>query len=405
MTGLGSVRTVSASGAIGSLGGHAQAGGFVPGIGSGDIIPMMLEPGELIVPKNLVSVLRMVLGGAGSFPGAAALRGVLGRMAGAGGPPGHIGGGDGISPVLHGIAPALSAIIGGHGAAGPLPVSAAADKVFDAFEKTFKGMGNPWGRLASEILQGLIDGVKNAPHMTKKAAEELVSKVSQEIAFGKNLAASTLQGLNIAGMQVPAPGSLVNMHASPRNLAEYNAYVQAFAANQLPGEPGVTQPKSVQQQMQDYLASIKAFGKDIGVLSKGGLNKDVLRQLLSAGPVQGDALAQSILGGAGGIHAVNQLYKQIQQASTGLGVTGMEAIFGKPKTIHVDATKANSDVSRLRDTLNSLHDKAITIHLKVEGSASLDPGLVKGLLQQFQEELLKQARRNTKTGILLKSKR
>ena len=99
------------------------------------------------------------------------------------------------------------------------------------------------------------------------------------------------------------------------------------------------------------------------------------------------------------------LYKQIQQASTGLGVTGMEAIFGKPKNVLVDATKANSDVSKLRDTLNSLHDKAITIHLKVEGSASLDPGLVKGLLQQFQEELLKQARRNTKTGILLKSKR
>src|SRR5262249_3851113 len=32
---------------------HAQHGVFVPGQGSGDIVPAMLEPGELVLPRDL----------------------------------------------------------------------------------------------------------------------------------------------------------------------------------------------------------------------------------------------------------------------------------------------------------------------------------------------------------------
>jgi hypothetical protein len=69
--GVGSVRTVSSTGSVGSLGGHTghsgglvslrgigrQTGGLIPGTGSGDIVPALLEPGEAVVPRNLVGML------------------------------------------------------------------------------------------------------------------------------------------------------------------------------------------------------------------------------------------------------------------------------------------------------------------------------------------------------------
>ena len=47
----------------------------------------------------------------------------------------------------------------------------AASKIFDAFEKTFKNMPGPWRGLASQILTGLMDGVKNSPKETAAMAQ------------------------------------------------------------------------------------------------------------------------------------------------------------------------------------------------------------------------------------------
>ena len=51
--------SIAGAGQIGSIGGHTGPGlqhGFkVPGTGSGDIVPAMLEPGELVVPKGMVA--------------------------------------------------------------------------------------------------------------------------------------------------------------------------------------------------------------------------------------------------------------------------------------------------------------------------------------------------------------
>src|SRR5262249_22163935 len=40
---------------------HRQTGGMVPGSGHGDIIPAMLEPGEAVVPRNLVPLVAPIL--------------------------------------------------------------------------------------------------------------------------------------------------------------------------------------------------------------------------------------------------------------------------------------------------------------------------------------------------------
>ena len=312
-----------------------QSGFKVPGFGGGDIWgPAMLEPGELVVPKGMVAAgavdhLRGRIPGFQSggvigvpdLPGLGvgfrvameqvaqelltAMQQALGSVASSargggggglifgglqsltGGPPPHgIAGSPPVPVHIASVGPAAIAASGGGFPGAPLPMPAAASKIFDAFEKTFKSMGNPWGKLASQILTGLEDGVKNAPKETAAMAQALVSKVTTEIAFGKNLASSLVSGLGLGSMAV-APV----MTTAQGKPSQYYLDQQSLAG----GGP----PLSVQQQMGDYLQAEKSFGGDIGKLTKGGLSKGILSQLLAAGPIQGDALAQSILGGAG----------------------------------------------------------------------------------------------------------
>ena len=99
------------------------------------------------------------------------------------------------------VAPPAVAALGGSsmfpGAAGPMPK--AANKVIDAFEETFKNMPGPWNRLASSILTGLLDGVKNSTKETAAMAQALVTKVTTEINYGRSVANTAVAGLNFPG--------------------------------------------------------------------------------------------------------------------------------------------------------------------------------------------------------------
>ena len=206
----------------------------------------------------------------------------------------------------------------------PIP-SAAAQKVFDAFEETFKNMPGPWNKLASQILAGLTQGIKNAPQ-TAAAAQALVNKVKTEIAYGQGVTNTAVSGFNFGGLQVATP--TMTAQGKP-----YQYYIdqQNIAAG---GQPG-----SVQEQMGSYLQAMQSFQGDMGKLAKGGLQKRLLSQLYAAGPIQGDAEAQSIMGGAGGIKAANQLWNQINSTATKLGVQAIGAQYGMPgqltgKSVH-----------------------------------------------------------------------
>jgi hypothetical protein len=147
--------------------------------------------------------------------------------------------------------------------------------------------------------------------------------------------------------------------------------------------------------MQSYAASLKAFSGDIKEMSKGGLNKDLLKQMIAAGPVQGDALAQSISQGPGGIKAVNQLYGQIQHLSKGIGAQAAGAVYG--------GTIAPNMKSGTIITNN------VSVNVSMGGGmggdlGSLTPKQLKALVDQVQQALLKQAHRNRKTGVAVKGK-
>lgn len=420
-----------------------QHGFRVPGYGGGDIHPALLEGGEAVVPKHLVPSIAPFLGAHGvpgfqdgglisptvpffpqmgaairdSFQSLSAqlfadmqqiMQSVSRSTSSAGSPLFGLqpSGGGSPSPkgtasspvVVHvgSVSPSIvplgtSAFLGG---AAPMP--AAANKVIDAFEKTFASMPGPWSQVASQILNGLLLGVKNASKETASMAQALVNKVTTEINFGRSVTNTAVAGLNFPGMQVATPTT-----TSMGTPYQYYTDQANIAAG---GQPG-----SVQEQMGSYLQAMQSFQGDMGKLAKGGLEKRLLSQLYSAGPIQGDAEAQSILSGPGGIKAANQLYNQINSLATKLGVSAIGNVYGAPlqgKDVKVGVNANAAPVHALQAAIDSLHGKTVNISVNVtttsgSSSGSLSKTQIKQVGQQIQAHMLQQAQRNRRTGLTL----
>ena len=327
----GPVAGAIAAGNIGKTSGF-QTGGLVPGSGTGDIIPAMLEPGEAIVPRNLVSLIAPILSRY--------------RVPGFGGMPqsssSHFADG-GIVPWGHDFFP------------GPWKPAS------DMFPR-----GDITGRLKGfvfTLIDEITKGLKSAS--AKKIADALVSQIGKEITYARNVASAAMSGQGFGNS-----GIFGNMDVTP-------------------GSGNGT----VAEQMQSYLQTVQSFTKDIGKLRKGHLNKAIIAQLIGAGPVQGDALAQSILNDYGGISGVNKLWSQLGVATKGLGAQAAMSQYG------------GFIAPNLRS--GSFTTNHVTININAKGSGgslNLTPAQVKQLVATIEAELLKQARRNNKTGLQAQGK-
>ena len=69
-------------------------------------------------------------------------------------------------------------------------------------------------------------------------------------------------------------------------------------------------------QLKDQMAQITTLQKDAGLLAAQGYNQQFINEVISQGPAQGDALAQSVLTAAPATQdSIKQLYAQVQDAS------------------------------------------------------------------------------------------
>lgn len=378
---------------------HGQTGMRIPGYGGGDIYPAMLEPGEAVVPKHLVGALAPFLGAHG-VPGFAS-GGVAGTVPnlpyaqyeqlraqwekyktqmqsehkwydsfdqwytatqGKSSSATTGGGGGGIASYIP--------LPGSAGGPPQLPIPAAASKALDALLAELAKSG-AWKQAGVNVINGItysLSGPANAAKVgaalvkTSSAdAAALVSKFQTAMNYARSTAASTVSGLGLSSMDV-TPG---------------------------------TGNGTIQEQMQSYLGSIQSFTGDLKTLSKDGLNKALIQQLVAAGPVQGDALSQSILGSYGGVGMTNSLWKQIGTASNALGARAGMAVYG--------GTTIAPDLKSGTVTSNN-----VTVNVTAPGGAGQDLNLtsaqIKTLTEMIQAKLLQQARRNPKTGLTLAGK-
>ena len=223
-----------------------------------------------------------------------------------------------------------------------------------------------------------------------------MSKIGTEMAYAGNVASAAAAGQGygtaglISGFTVGSGPSGVG--AAPPgtrgyNAAAWNAAVSNAATDTAP-------PPSVQQQMQTYLSTVQSFTKDLHTLTKDHLSKGLISQLVAAGPTQGDALAQSILGGTGGAGAANKLWAQIGTASKGLGAQAAMSMYGGIISPNLkSATVTNNNIS-----VN------VSVPGGSGGNLNLTTAQINALTAQIQAKLLQQAKRNNKTGIKLPGK-
>jgi hypothetical protein len=217
------------------------------------------------------------------------------------------------------------------------------------------------------ILGGEIaKAVKNST-AAKDIANSLVKKITQEVGLAKNVASAAMQGQGFG-----TAGLISGMDATP-------------------GTGG----GSVYEQMQSYLGSVKSFTKDIGKLRKGHLNKNIISQLIAAGPVQGDVLAQSIMNDYGGVKGVNSLWKQLGGATKGLGAQAAMAQYGGMLAPNL---RSGTFVGHGGVNVN------INVNAGQTGNLNLTDAQIKALVAKIQTALLKQAKRNNKTGLQLAGK-
>lgn len=85
---------------------------------------------------------------------------------------------------------------------------------------------------------------------------------------------------------------------------------------------------SIQASLSEKLARIKQFTAYIAALSKKGLSKELLRQVLAMGPDSGYAYASALMGmGNSALRQINVTSAQVSSAATSLGVWGADSMY------------------------------------------------------------------------------
>jgi hypothetical protein len=104
-----------------------------------------------------------------------------------------------------------------------------------------------------------------------------------------------------------------------------NAILGAFDLPQLGGSTN-----AITRNMDKLLVRLRAFAANVSQLSGMGLNPALLQQVISAGPMAGARLAESlVMGGAGALAAINAGYNEFGVLSSQIAETGTNALFNR----------------------------------------------------------------------------
>jgi len=267
--------------------------------------------------------------------------------------------------------------------------SAAIKALEDSLDSEVKksGIGK---HFAVSLVGQFTSSLSGMPTETGKLAKALVSQISTEIGYAKNVssAAAAGQGYGTAGLLT---GLSAPVGASPPGTPGFNQQAWNSYTASLTDPSSSTGGQTVQAQLQTYLKSEQSFTSELKTLTKDGLSKSAISQLVAAGPTEGQALAQSILG-AGGAKDINSLLKQITTASNALGAQAATSKYGGSISPNLNSATVTSN--------------NVTINLDAKGGTtlSLSTSQIKQLTEIIQAKLLEQAKRNTKTGITIKGK-
>jgi hypothetical protein len=104
-----------------------------------------------------------------------------------------------------------------------------------------------------------------------------------------------------------------------------NAILGAFDLTELGGSTN-----AITRNMDKMLVKLRSFATNVSKLSGMGLNSALLQQVISAGPLAGARLAESlVMGGASALGAINAGYAEFGALSSQIAQTGTESLFNR----------------------------------------------------------------------------
>ena len=104
-----------------------------------------------------------------------------------------------------------------------------------------------------------------------------------------------------------------------------NGIINAFDLTELGGSSN-----AITRNMEKLLTRLRSFATNVKSLAGMGLNPALLQQVISAGPMAGARLAESlVMGGASALGALNAGYSEFGALSSQIAQTGTESLFNR----------------------------------------------------------------------------
>ncbi|MFI2757837.1 transglycosylase SLT domain-containing protein [Streptomyces echinatus] len=184
------------------------------------------------------------------------------------------------------------------------------------------------GKAFLEGLQGSTTEIKNAVAKVTTAIKNAFKGVKSSIddKLLKSLASSStkLQALATKRDQIAA-----KIAAAKQMATDQTAAGKSFASmTSLPNGGNTFDASGILHGLRVRLGQLKAFSANIGKLAKMGLSKELLQQIISAGPDSGAAYAQALVNATPAeLKSINLAQAQIDKASKQYGNAAADAMY------------------------------------------------------------------------------
>jgi len=203
--------------------------------------------------------------------------------------------------------------------AGDTVLSHANDDFASRLKETAKNFGELAGDLFGKGAEQPKDMGKN-PIVT--ANEKMVNDLKKLGKSAKEIAKDTAKSV-LDEMKRKAQEVLDFADEIRKNISSYGSLMSLQATADTP-----VSAEMIYANLQQRLARITEFGKDLKTLAGMGLNNAYLQELIGAGPEAGDKMAKALIGaGKSGVEKVNTLQSAIDVGAYAIGDIGAKSQF------------------------------------------------------------------------------
>lgn len=190
--------------------------------------------------------------------------------------------------------------------------------------------------LAADTGKGLIVGLTGSRDKIKSVAADLAKDI--KTAFSGKKESGLVAYVNAQTSKLLAAAT--KRDAVAAKIAEAKGFMREVSTNARQGaglsnlgmEPEQVTAGGIKAGLASKLAQIKQFTRYIDILAKKGLNKSLLRQILTMGPEAGYAYASALVGAdKATFNSINVIQSTLDKSTTKLGAAGADALYDSGK--------------------------------------------------------------------------